>query len=194
MFSWLNFLTYAIITMITPGPNTIMSMSNASRVGFRKGLPFNFGILSGFAVVAVITTYFANALLELIPKIKTPMLIVGALYMLWLAWQTLRRPAGIEEQQTKGSFLTGFLLQFINPKLYILIIVSMEGYILPYYQGQWSVLIPFALLLALIGFTLTLLWASFGSAFKVLFSKHARVTNTVMALLLVYCAVSLFWA
>ena len=28
--------------------------------------------------------------------------------------------------------------------------------------------------------------------FKLLFSRYARVTNTVMALLLVYCAVSLF--
>ena len=38
----------------------------------------------------------------------------------------------------------------------------------------------------------TLCWSAFGSAFKWLFSKHARVVNLVMALLLVYCAVSLF--
>ena len=32
----------------------------------------------------------------------------------------------------------------------------------------------------------------FGSAFRALFSKYARVTNTVMAPLLIYCAISLF--
>ena len=68
----------------------------------------------------------------------------------------------------------------------------MEAYILPFYQGQWGALVFFALLLAFIGFAFTLLWALFGSVFKLLFSKHARLTNTVMALLLVYCAVSLF--
>ena len=68
----------------------------------------------------------------------------------------------------------------------------MEAYILPYYHGQWFTLTLFALLLAFIGFCFTLCWALFGSVFKALFSKYAKVTNLVMALLLVYCAVSLF--
>ena len=50
----------------------------------------------------------------------------------------------------------------------------------------------YALLLAFIGFIFTLCWARFGSVCKLLFSKYARATNTIMALLLVYCAVSLF--
>ena len=33
MFSWFSFLTYAIVTAITPGPNNILSMSNGSRKG-----------------------------------------------------------------------------------------------------------------------------------------------------------------
>lgn len=44
MFNWLNFLSYAIVTAVTPGPNNIMSMSNAGRLGFRKSFPFNLGI------------------------------------------------------------------------------------------------------------------------------------------------------
>ena len=47
-------------------------------------------------------------------------------------------------------------------------------------------------LLAFIGFVFTLCWSLFGSAFKLLFSKYAKITNSIMALLLVYCAVSLF--
>ena len=54
------------------------------------------------------------------------------------------------------------------------------------------ILLLFALLLAFIGFAFTLAWAAFGSVFRLLFSRHARVVNTIMALLLVYCAVSLF--
>ena len=48
------------------------------------------------------------------------------------------------------------------------------------------------LLLSGIGFLSTLSWTAFGSAFRRLFTEHARPVNTVMALLLVYCAVSLF--
>lgn len=193
MFNWANFLAYAIITAVTPGPNNIMAMSNAGRLGFKKSFPFNLGIWVGFSVVMLVCTFFCNTLSALLPKIKLPMLIVGALYMLWLAWKTFRSSSDIKEEHSRGGFFSGLLLQFVNPKIYIYCIVSMEAYILPYYQGQWSALIFFAMLLAFIGFFFTLCWALFGSVFKMLFSKYAKATNTVMALLLVYCAVSLFF-
>lgn len=192
MFSWLNFLSYAVVTAVTPGPNNIMSMSNAGRLGFRKSFPFNLGIWVGFSAVMLVCTFFCNMLSEVIPKIKMPMLIIGAVYMLWLAWKTVKSSAVIEEKQSKSSFISGALLQFINPKIYIYCIVSMEAYILPYYQGECLTLIFFALLLAFIGFAFTLCWALFGSVFKLLFSKYAKVTNFIMAGLLVYCAISLF--
>ena len=44
MFSWINFLSYAVVTAVTPGPNNLMSLSNAGRLGFRRALPFNLGI------------------------------------------------------------------------------------------------------------------------------------------------------
>lgn len=192
MFSWMHFLSYAVVTAVTPGPNNIMSMSNAGRVGFRKSFPFNLGIWAGFSLVMLICTFFCNTLSSIIPKIKLPMLIAGAAYMLYLAWKTFKSASVIEEDHSRSGFLSGLLLQFINPKIYIYCIVSMEAYILPYYQGRWNILIFFALLLAFIGFAFTVCWSLFGSVFKLLFSKYARITNTIMALLLVYCAFSLF--
>mgnify|MGYP000066176973 CR=1 FL=1 len=192
MFSWVSFLSYAVVTAVTPGPNNIMSMSNASRLGFRKSFPFNLGIWIGFSLVMLVCTFFCNTLSAVIPKIKTPMLILGALYMLWLAWKTFKSSSVIEESHSRSSLLSGLVLQFINPKIYIYCIVSMEAYILPFYQGQWRALVFFALLLAFIGFVFTLCWSLFGSVFRLLFSKYAKITNTIMALLLLYCALSLF--
>ena len=192
MFSWWDFLSYAIVTAVTPGPNNLMSMSNAGRLGFRRSFPFNLGIWAGFSAVMLLCAAFCSALSSIIPRTKTPMLILGAAYMLWLAWKTFRSPADIEEVHSRGGFASGLLLQFVNAKIYIYGIVSMEAYILPFYQGNWAALALFALLLAFMGFVFTLCWALFGSAFKLLFSKYARITNTIMALLLVYCAVSLF--
>ena len=192
MFRVLPFLSYALVTAITPGPNNIMSMSNASRQGFRKALPFNFGIWTGFSLVMLLCTFFCSTLSSLIPKIKTPMLFIGAAYILHLAWKTFRASSVLEKEERNGSFLSGLMLQFVNPKIYIYCIVSMEAYILPCFHGNWAALVFFALLLAFIGFACTLLWALFGSVFDLLFSKHAKITNTIMALLLVYCAVSLF--
>lgn len=192
MFNWLAFLTYALVTAITPGPNNIMSLSNAGRLGIKKSFPFNLGIGVGFCVVMSLCTIFASLLEGLIPMIKTPMLIAGAFYLLFLAWQTLRHSGEIHEKQGESSFFSGFVLQFVNPKIYIYALVSMEAYILPYYAGRALPLFGFAMLLAFIGFACTLLWAAFGQVFKLLFSRYAKLTNTIMALLLVVCAVMLF--
>lgn len=192
MFPWYSFLTYAVITAATPGPNNIMSMSNAGRLGFRRALPFNLGIWVGFTLVMALCTLFCTALSALIPAIRLPMLVLGAAYMLYLAWGTFRSSDVIQEDHAREGFRSGLLLQFINPKIYLYGIMSMEAYILPYYSGQPAVLLFFALLLAFIGFVFTLAWAAFGSVFRLLFSRHARTVNTIMALLLVYCAVSLF--
>lgn len=192
MFNWLAFLTYAFITAATPGPNNIMSMSNGGRLGFRGALPFNFGIWAGFSAVMLLCTAFCTTLTNLIPAVKTPMLIAGAAYMLHLAWGTFRSSGVIDEDHSRSGFYAGMLLQFINPKIYIYGIMSMQAYILPFYAGEPLTLALFALLLAFIGFAFTLCWSAFGSAFCLLFSRHTKTVNTIMALLLVYCAASLF--
>ena len=192
MFNWLAFLTYAFITAATPGPNNIMSMSNGGRLGFRGALPFNFGIWAGFSAVMLLCTAFCATLTNLIPAVKTPMLIAGAAYMLHLAWSTFRSSGVIEDRHSSSGFYAGMLLQFINPKIYIYGIMSMQAYILPFYAGEPLTLALFALLLAFIGFAFTLCWSAFGSAFRVIFSRHTKTVNTIMALLLVYCAASLF--
>lgn len=192
MFNWFSFFTYAVITAATPGPNNIMSMSNGARKGFKAALPFNLGIWTGFSVVMLLCTALCQLLGTLIPKIRLPMLLLGAAYMLYLAWETFRSSGDIRESWAGEGFVSGLLLQFVNAKIYIYGIMSMEAYILPVYQGRALPLAGFALLLAFIGFLFTLCWSAFGSAFKLLFSRHAKLVNTLMALLLVYCAVSLF--
>jgi threonine/homoserine/homoserine lactone efflux protein len=164
-----------------------------SRLFGQKDLPMlHRAVETTITLTLIICALFTSALSALIPKIRTPMLVLGACYMLYLAWKTFRRPTVIEEKSSPMGFLNGFVLEFMNPKIFIYGIVSMEGYILPYYEGNWPALIAFAILLATIGCFFNICWALFGTIFSVLFSKYGKITNTIMALLLVYCAISLF--
>ncbi len=191
MFNWLAFFTFTVASSSTPGPNTIMSLSNGSRKGFKGALPFTLGIYAGFSLVMLLCTAFCSILSALLPKIKTPMLVLGAVYMLYLAWKTFRSAGKIEEGQARDGFLSGFLMQFINPKVYLYGIMALEAYVLPVYQGKVLPLIGFSFLLSSIAFVFNLCWAGFGSVFQRLFSRHGKTINTIMALLLVYCAASL---
>lgn len=189
--NWKDFLIYVISTAVTPGPNTISSMSAGVKKGFIKALPFNFGILTGFSFIMVLCTVLASTLNSVLPVIEKPILFVGAAYLLWLAWHTYKS-TGVEDKDSGTAFKDGLLLQLVNIKIYFYGLISMQVYILPHYKGNIPVLLFFSLLLAFIGFLFTLLWSAFGSFFKTLFSEHGKVVNTILALALVYCAVSLF--
>ena len=192
MFHLYDFLIYCFITAYTPGANNLLSISNATRLGFCKSVRFNFGILAGFAIVMSVCTAFSATLYSFLPKVKIVMQILGAAYMLYLAWKVWKSSSELSADGGKeASFLSGMVLQFANPKIYIYAITAMSLYILPVYHSG-TALIGFTAILSLIGASGSFVWALFGAAFCKFFSKHTKLVNAVMALLLVYCAIALF--
>ena len=168
-----------------------MSMNNAATFGFRRGLPFNLGIWVGFSLIMILCALFSVALYAVIPRIQLPMKILGALYMLYLAWRTLQNSPLSVDRTSDGKFWAGFALQFANPKIVVYGITAMSSFILPSFSSP-IVLVLFAFLLSSVGATANLSWALFGALFMRLFARHTRVIDFVLAALLVYCAVSLF--
>jgi threonine/homoserine/homoserine lactone efflux protein len=175
----------------TPGPNNIMSMNNAKNVGFRRGIVFNFGILTGFFFVMILCLFSTTVQYTVVPKIQFPMKIVGAAYLLYLIVKPIIPSKKKEIQSNNGSFIVGAFLQFINIKIIIYGITAFSSFILPHYNSI-PVLVFFAFFLSFVGFTGSICWALFGSLFNMLFNKHNKVLNIIMVLLLLYCAVSLF--
>ncbi len=190
--NWLSFFPYAIITTFTPGPNNIMALSIATQNGIKRTMPFNFGVWTGFSLVIQLCGFLGAKLYAVLPAIKTPMLFIGAAYLLYLAWKTWKSTGIHEEKDMRSGFLTGLFMQFINPKGIVYAIVSMETFVLPYYHDQFLSVMLVGFFMSTLGLLSTTSWASFGSLFKLLFSKYRETVNAVLALLLVYCAVSLF--
>ena len=193
MLNFTAFLSYVLVTSFTPGPNNIMSMSNATRYGFKKSIMFNVGVFCGFFIIMALCSIFNVALYALIPSIKPIMTVIGAVYILWLAWKTYKSKPPIEDENSKrtNTFLAGLLLQFFNPKGILYGITTVSTFIVPNYKSV-LVLTGFSVFLAFVGFVSTSCWSLFGSVFQKFLAKNNKVFNTVMALLLVYCAVSLF--
>ena len=121
------------------------------------------------------------------------MQIFGAAYMLYLAWKVWKTSSDLKaENKTESSFFAGMILQFMNPKIYIYAITAMYLYILPVFHSAMA-LAGFTAVLTMIGASGSYVWALFGSAFCKIFAKHTRAVNLIMAFLLVYCAISLFF-
>jgi cysteine/O-acetylserine efflux protein len=121
------------------------------------------------------------------------MTYIGAVYILWLAWKTYKSDPHNDNKSEKqtNTFLSGLLLQFVNPKVIIYGVTTVSTFIVPYYSSVF-VLTGFSVLLAFVGFVATCCWSLFGSVFQKLLVEKDKVVNIIMALLLVYCAISLF--
>ena len=185
------FLSYVVVTTFTPGPNNIMSMSNASRFGFRRSMRFTAGVAVGFFAVVGLSIAFTIALYRAIPSIRPVMTVIGAAYILWLAYKTVTSSPRDEKSAGQSTFVSGMALQFLNPKAILYGITAASTFIVPYYHAV-PILVGFAAGLALVALVATSCWALFGSVFQRFMSANHRAVSYVMGALLVYCAVSLF--
>ena len=84
-------------------------------------------------------------------KSKNPASDCSGVYMIYLAWQIWKSSENLAASENREStFLSGILLQFINPKIYIYAITAMSLYLLPVYQSPQALVI-FTLVLTMIG-------------------------------------------
>ena len=192
--SVLSLLLYAFVTSFTPGPNNIMAMLFANKYGFKNTIRFCLGVGTGFFAILLLSSYFNLLLKSFIPKIEFFMTILGAAYMLYLAIIIIRSKDSDNDMDSGkyNSFTAGMLLQFINPKAVLYCLTVMSTFIIPYHTSNSSLLF-FSVVLALIGFMGTFSWNLFGSMFKLFLSKYRSQFNIIMALLLVYSALSILF-
>ncbi|MEK4721321.1 LysE family transporter [Priestia sp. FSL W8-0524] len=189
----LSFLLYIFVTSFTPGPNNIMAMLFANEYGLKKTIKFCLGVGTGFLIVMLLCSYFNILLENFIPKIEFFMEILGAIYMIYLAIKIFLSKNDNENnnEDRNNSFFMGMILQFINPKGILYGITAIATFILPYHDSNFSIIL-YSIFLALVGFIGTFCWSLFGSVFQKILSKYRIQFNLIMALLLVYSAVSIF--
>ncbi|MCS3596925.1 threonine/homoserine/homoserine lactone efflux protein [Bacillus sp. JUb91] len=112
--------------------------------------------------------------------------------MLYLAFKILTSKGSTNpsEKDNKNLFTVGISLQFVNPKGILFGLTVVSTFILPYYNSYSSFLL-FSLFLGVVGLMSTCSWSLFGSIFQKLLIKHNQLFNIIMAVLLVFSAVSI---
>ncbi len=191
MINLTPFLVYVFIVTFTPGPNNILSMVNGMRYGYHKMIRFLAGIVIGFFILMFISGLLNVALTNLIPDSEHWLKILGAVYMLFLAYHVIRS-GPVDETAGKrsiNSFKFGFMMQFLNIKAILYGISVYSLFIIDLYKSPLIILL-FALFLAFITYLATSAWALGGNIFRVVGQKYYRLVNFIMAGLLIYTAIA----
>ena len=132
---------------------------------------------------------------KLLSTVTTGLTYIGATYILWLAWYILRNTpnaSGENEEEKKPTFRTGFFLNLTNVKIILYGLTVFQIYVIPYYK-QIPILMLWAVMISAIGTSSTIVWALFGKMLSNCYIKHYKICNLVMALLLVWCVIKIFF-
>ncbi|CAM3375025.1 MULTISPECIES: LysE family transporter [Saccharibacillus] len=189
----LPLLSYAFAASFTPGPNNLMALDGARRFGFRGMRSFVLGVSVGCFGVILLSCLLNLMLYRWLPGIRIAMGLLGTAYMLWLAFRIVQGPGGADKGKARQiySWRTGFLLQFINPKLLMYGITAISTFVMPY-EPSPAGLLGTSLLLGTVALASSGCWALFGALFQPFLLRHERSFNAVMALLMLYSAAAVW--
>lgn len=185
-----NFFIYSVINAFTPGPGNILALNTVTNYGYKKGRPLYWGIFAGYYVVQVICAVFVFGVSTFLPDLLGIMKYIGATYILWLAVHIALSKPITSTVEKSASFLKGFLLQFVNVKIYLFGITALTGYVTEYSASLW-VLLLFEIIIATIGTIATLTWIGMGVLIQRAYQKYYRLINIILALTLSECVYSM---
>ena len=184
----LALVSFAFATSITPGPNNIMLTASGVNFGFVRTIPHILGIGVGFMALLVAVGIGVGAIFAAAPQLQTVLKVVGAAYMLWLAWKIAN--AGGPRDSADGrarpmTFWEAAAFQWVNPKAWVMAIGAMAVYVRPDHAALD--IIAVTLIFGLVNVPSVGTWAAFGHILRNFLRDpvKVRVFNIVMALLLV---------
>jgi len=122
MENYLLFVLIASITVLSPGPGVILTLTNAISYGMRGAIGGIFGIAFGTFMVAGISATSLGVILATSSIAFSILKYIGAAYLIYLGirlWNAPVTPIEEKMQSKKGKklqFLEGLTLQLTNPK------------------------------------------------------------------------------
>jgi len=186
----INFLLYALVNAFTPGPGNILAFNTVTNYGRRKGKKLFLGIFAGYYVVQIICAIFVWGLNDFLPPFMNVVKYIGAGYIVYLAIHIAMSMPHKESDEASASFWKGFILQFVNVKIYLIGLTALSGYVVKHYSS-FGMLLFFEIIIATIGTIATSSWILFGGMFQSVYTKHFRPINIILALVLLECAWSM---
>ncbi len=189
----LPMFTFVFVTTFTPGPNNISSASMGMMYGYFRTVRYLAGIAVGFFFVMLLSATVSSFLQQIVPAFEPALRWVGAAYILYLAYGTLKTSYTFDEKNTRPlGFGNGLLLQILNPKVIVYGLTLFSAFLAPVtHQLVWLFLA--AILLAMVAFCATSTWTFFGASIRTYLSnaRVKRAINAALALLLIYTALEL---
>lgn len=119
----LTFFVTALMLALAPGPDIIFVLTQSALYGMRAGVATTLGLISGLCFHTTIVAVGVAGIFMTSPLAFTLLTVVGAAYLLYLAWLSFRAGASMAHLQESrflgywGLYRRGVIMNITNPKV-----------------------------------------------------------------------------
>ncbi|MCK0130734.1 LysE family translocator [Flavobacteriaceae bacterium F08102] len=135
-FMLLSFVGATSLLAITPGPDNIYVLIQSLTNGVKFGLATVYGLMTGCLIHTSLVAFGVSAIIKANDALFFALKIVGATYLLYLAYRVFKSSSTIilegnlEKQKTKFQlFKQGFMMNVLNPKVSIFFLALFPGFL-----------------------------------------------------------------
>ena len=198
---WMAMFGFALSMSISPGPVNMLIIATAAQWGTRRAWAVVSGATIGFTLLLAVVGWGLAGLLQRHPLWLQTMGVVGALFIVFMAWKLISTPvldqadgeaAHTESSEEMPGFVHGFLLQWLNPKAWI---ASAAGTALFAQAAVPHALWTFVGIYFVVCYASLALWAWAGGVLSPFLQQGQRMRgfNVLMGVLLCLTAVFMLW-
>lgn len=195
----LTFMLAVLLLFLSPGSNMFFVLSHGIAHGSSGGLAAGFGIVAADLVLTFLTATGVTALIAALPASFDVLRLAGALYLLWLAFQSLKSSGTPKLTQSQAMpkleiFRRAMLNSLLNPKALLFFMLF-----LPQFANAKNGNVGWQLLI--LGLVLTVISMFFHSALGIFsgsigqlltrYPKAAKVQSWFLAAVMIFLAARL---
>ncbi|PWW81077.1 threonine transporter RhtB [Prosthecochloris marina] len=135
--SFFTFLFASVLLALAPGPDNIFVLTQAALYGRTEGVLVTLGLCTGLVVHTVAVAFGVAAIFQASAIAFTGLKVIGAVYLLYLAWQAFTASASFLENGKSNKLLglqlyrRGIIMNVTNPKVSIFFLAFLPQFAIP---------------------------------------------------------------
>ncbi|MDK9857260.1 LysE family transporter [Staphylococcus equorum] len=184
---FISFVFYTFFMSYTPGPNNLLALDGALKLGLKGTAKFLIGIGLGFLTLSMLCLLFSEYMAAYFSSFIFVIKIVGFIYLLYLAYSVFKHNAKDAQQSNTYRMRDGLLLQYMNPKTIVYVLTVIVTYVTTQ-NISFLATLSYTIIIALIGVSGAVAWAVMGLCFKKLLLKYEFIYKVSMSACLVVLA------
>lgn len=188
------FLTSVFFLTLSPGPDIIYVFYKSLTSGFKEAVKLSMGLTSGLLIHTLFVAFGISTIIKSNQDYFDLIKYFGFIYFAYLAFsQFLKKNIGDEKKnEIKNSFVTGLLMNLLNPKVSIFFIAFLPAFV---FHNSLDIELQLVILGLIFWAVATLIFVFISlvsSNYKTLFEKYMNHKKTKYIQGLIFLLIALY--